>query len=137
MSSRSEQGSSALELALVTLPLLLLLGFVVVAGRLGATHVDVVGAAGEAARAASLRARPADAQAAAHTAAALNLADGGVRCRGLEVEVDTSRFRRGGTVAVDVSCTVDLSDVAWGRLPMQRTYSARSVEAIDLHRGGD
>lgn len=132
-----QQGSATTELVLLTPVLLLLLGFVVFAGRVGGIQQEVLTAADEAARAASLRGDADAARAAAVDAAEANLADAGVSCHQLTVDGDTSQFRRGGQVRVTVTCAVGLDDVAFAGLPGQRTFSATSTEIIDVFRGGD
>lgn len=132
----TEHGSITTEVVLLTPVLMLLLAFVVMTGRLGAASGAVTDAAQQAARAASLRAGPAEAAADAEATAAANLASAGVSCAEFVVEVDTSRFVRGGDVAVSVTCTTDLDDLAFAGLPGSRTLSARAVEVIDVYRGG-
>lgn len=131
-----QEGSVTTEVVLITPVLLLLLAFVVMAGRLGEVRGAVVHAAQQAARAASMRAAAPTAEADARATTSADLAKLGVACAELAVEVDTSRFRRGGDVAVTVICTVDLSDVAFAGLPGSRTFTAQAVEIIDVFRGG-
>ena len=132
----TEHGSITTEVVLLTPVLLLLLAFVVMTGRVGVASGAVTDAAHQAARAASLRADPAAAAADAEATVAANLESAGVSCAAFAVEVDTSRFARGGDVAVSVTCTTDLGDVAFAGLPGSRTLSARAVEVIDVYRGG-
>jgi len=131
-----ERGSISVELAVVAPALVVLLLLVVFAGRVADTDAQVTRAAGAAARAASLRQHPADAAADAETTAAANLAAAGVTCDPLEVDVDVSDFRAGGTVAVTVTCTVAMSEMALLGVPGTRTSVARAVEHIDQYRGG-
>ncbi|MDP8931786.1 MAG: pilus assembly protein [Actinomycetota bacterium] len=131
-----QDGSLTTEVVLVTPILLLLLAFVVMAGRLGEVRGAVVDAAQQAARAASLRGDASSARADAEAAAAANLRQLGVVCAEFTVEVETSRFQRGGEVGATVGCTVDLSDVAFAGLAGSRTFSSRAVEVIDVFRGG-
>ena len=128
---RDARGSAATELVLVTPLLLLLVLFVVFLGRLSSARQDVTSAARDAARAASLRADPATAAADAEIAAQASFADRGTSCRELTVNVDTSRFRPGGSVGVQVICTADLSDLALLHVPGHRTVSADAREVID------
>ena len=132
---RRQDGSVTTEVVLITPVLLVLLGFVVMTGRIGEVDGAVVHAAHQAARAASLAGTPDAARTQAVTTANANLADIGISCSRLLVEVDTSRFEPGGDVAVAVSCTVDLGDIAFAGLPGERTLDARAVEVIDRHRG--
>lgn len=137
MKWRALDGSVSTELVLITPVLLVLLGFVVFAGRLGGVQQRVLSAADEGARAASLRGDPDAGQTAATAAVEANLGDAGVECVDLSVAVDTSAFRRGGHVTVTVRCAVGLDDVVFAGLPGSRQYEASASEVIDLYRGGD
>ena len=132
---RRQDGSVTTELVLITPVLLVLLGFVVMTGRIGEIDGAVTHAAHQAARAASLTGNAASATTAARTTATSNLASIGVNCSNVSVQVDTSRFEPGGDVGVGVTCTVELSDIAFAKLPGARTLDARAVEVIDRHRG--
>lgn len=130
------EGSVTTELVLLTPVLLVLLGFVVLAGRVGGIQQQVLAAADEGARAASLRADPDAGRTVAITRVEDNLADAGVACAELHVAVDTAAFRRGGHVGVTVRCSIGLGDVAFTGLPGSRSYEATAVEVIDAYRGG-
>ncbi len=134
---RGEQGSVAVEVAVIAPALVALLLLVVFAGRVAQADGDVRRAASAAARAASLRQDPAGAEDAARAASAANLAARGVACGSLDTAVDTSRFEAGGTVAVTVRCTASMADVSLLGVPGSRTFTARSVEVVDRYRGGD
>lgn len=130
---RDQKGSAATELVLVTPLLLLLVLFVVFLGRLNIARQDVSSAARDAARAASLRAAPAAAEADAKTAAAATFAELGTSCRQLNVNVDTSQLRPGGSVGVEVICTADLADLSLLSVPGTRTVSAEAREVVDVY----
>lgn len=132
----TEHGSAAVELVLLTPALVVLLLFVVLTGRLGQARHDVVQAAGEAARAASLHADPASAAAAARDAAHANLNAAGVRCAAVTVNTDVGGLAPGGSVTVSVACTAALADVAVAGMPGSRTLHAQAVEVVDTYRGG-
>ena len=134
---RDELGSTAVEVAVVAPALVALLLLVVLAGRVAQADGDVRRAASAAARAASLRQEPADAERAAAETAAANLSSSGVVCARLDTVVDTSRFAAGGTVAVTLNCTASMADVSLLGVPGQRTFTARSIEVIDRYRGGE
>lgn len=129
-----EHGGATVELTLLTPLLLVFLLLIVALGRFANTRADVDAAARDAARAASFARNTGSAQADAQTAAAATLREGGVDCRSMTVSVDYTNFRPGGTVAVDVSCSVDLADVSLLRLPGTKTMAARFVSVIDLYR---
>lgn len=122
------------EVVLLAPVMLLLLGFVVMTGRIGEADGAVAHAAQQAARAGTLAGTAGDAQAAATATAAANLDRLDVSCAHLDVVVDTSRFGPGGDVAVEVTCAVALGDVAFAGLPGQRTMSSRAVEVVDVFR---
>lgn len=131
-----EEGSVAVEVAVLAPALVALLLLVVFAGRVAQADGEVRRAASEAARAASLRQDPGAATEAARATAAANLGAGRVPCGPLATTVDTSRFGAGGTVAVTVSCTASMRDVTLLGVPGTRTFVARSVEVVDRYRGG-
>lgn len=132
-----EQGSVAVEMAVLAPALVALLLLVVFAGRVAQAEAEVRRAASASARAASLRQSAADAEEAARGSAAANLATSGVTCASLETAVDTSGFAPGGTVAVTLRCTASMADVSLLGVPGRRVFEARSVEVVDRHRGGD
>lgn len=131
----SDRGSATTELVLVTPILLALLGLVVFAGRVGGIEQQVLAAADEAARAATLQGGPDLARAAAVTTVEDNLGDAGVSCRDLTVSVDTDGLRPGGYVTVTVRCTVGLDDVVFAGMPGARSYEASASEVVDRWRG--
>lgn len=137
MTTRRQDGSVSTELVLLTPVLLALLAFVVFAGRVGGAQQQITAAADQAARAASLRGDPDSAIAAASQVAQANLADAGVTCADVGIEVDTAAFGAGGQVGVTVTCVVELDDVVFAGLPGSRTFTSTAVEVVDRYRGGD
>ncbi|HET7486527.1 MAG TPA: TadE/TadG family type IV pilus assembly protein [Acidimicrobiales bacterium] len=135
--SRSERGSAPLELALVTVPVLAMVMFIVLAGRIVQTTGTVDGAARAGARAASTARASSDAQAAARAAVDANLADAGLPCEGTDVRIETSDFRAGGTVAVRVTCLLRVSDLGPLPVPGTRTIVSDSVAVVDVYRGAE
>ena len=132
---RDDHGSATVELALVAPMLLALMFLVVFAGRVSEADANVRRAASEAARSASLEQHLASAADAAHAVAEANLAASGVTCRSLDIGVDTSDFRAGGTVTVIVRCVSSMRDVAFVGVPGTRAFTARAVEVVDRYRG--
>jgi Flp pilus assembly protein TadG len=130
----TDQGSAAVELALVTPLLVLLLLLIVAAGRLVQGRLEVASAAAQAARAASLARDPA-AAAQATAVASSALASQHLTCGSLTVSTDTAAFRPGGQVSVRVSCTVSLSGLALLHLPGAETLTAQAAAPIDVFRG--
>jgi len=124
------------ELVLLTPVLVAFFLLMVALGRMAQIRGDVDGAARAAAPAASIRLDAGDASADAQTTAAATLGQGKVTCQSLAVSTDTSAFHAGGWVAVDVSCSVSLSDLTLLGLPGAKTYQSHFVAPIDTFRGG-
>ena len=135
--ARNEHGSATAELVILTPLLILLLLFVVSLGRLAGARADVDGAAAQAARAASIARSPAVAEASAQQTASSALGSQHITCAHLDVSVDTTDFVPGGSVAVTVSCAVNLSDLTGLHLPVTETVANRFVEPIDTYRSTD
>ena len=133
---RNEDGSAATELVILVPMVALLLGFTVMAGRMATTKQDVTSASRDAARAASVRQFPAQAQADALAAVNETLTDRGTSCQGLVVQVDTSDLQPGGRVEATVTCTIGLGDVVGLGVPGSKTVSSTSTAVVDTHRGG-
>ncbi|HET9733497.1 MAG TPA: TadE family protein [Acidimicrobiales bacterium] len=133
--SGAEEGSAALEVALVTPLLLVALLFVIGLGRLASARGQIEQAARDAARAASIARTPGTAQADAEQAAAADLAGDHLTCGQLNVAVDAASFRPGGTVAVDLGCTVSLADVVAAGFPGTHRLTATAVAPVDRYRG--
>jgi Flp pilus assembly protein TadG len=126
---------ATIELALLTPLALVVLSFLVLAGRLGTASTDVVAASRDAARAASIAQTYDEAVDDATRTATASLADQHVTCANLTVVGgDPARFVAGGEVTISVSCDVRLSDVVIPGLPGTRTVSATSTEVIDSYR---
>lgn len=137
---RGEDGFSAVEVAILA-PVLIALGFLVVAtGRIAGANSKVDAAAYAAARAASI-ARTADvAQGDAQAAAAAALTQAGQTCVPPVVTVDTSGFTipagTPATVTVRLSCAVPLSDLTMlPGLTSTKVISAQAVSSLDTYRG--
>jgi Flp pilus assembly protein TadG len=130
-----DRGSAAVEAAFAVVALMLVGFFIVGALRVTNTGGDTNAAAHAAARAAAAEYDPTSANVAASRVAAGVLADRGVACQDLDVTVGGD-LTSGGVVTVDVTCTVDLSDVALAGFPGSRTLTGRGVEQVDVVRGG-
>lgn len=133
--SRSDGGSITVEMVLLAPVVFAFFCFVIGVGRLDEAHGQVVGAARDAARAASMARTPAEAVAAANSTAHADLTSTGLTCRQVNVHVATDQFRPGGIVQVTVSCTTDLSDVTVSGLPGSKTLSASTTAPLDTFRG--
>lgn len=130
-----EVGGAAVEVALVAPLLIVMLLFVVGLGRLASARAAVDGAARDAAREASIRRGPGRAVAEAEALARDSLAGRDVTCQELAVDVDVAELRPGGSVAVEVACTVALADVTLSGLPGSKRLRASFVAPVDRLRG--
>lgn len=133
---RSQDGSIAVETAVLAPVLLVLMLLVVYAGRAASTDADVRSAAARAARAASLTGDVAAAEVAATEIAAANLATAGIDCASSDVTVDVADLRAGGSVTVRVSCQVSNADLLLLSVPGGRWSSSASTQPVDSFRGG-
>lgn len=129
-----EDGFAALELAILSSFLIVMLLLVVGLGRVshGRQLIDQAGAA--AARAAALTNAPGQASADAQQAASGTLAQAGLACAQLQVDVDTGAFHPGGYVAVAVRCTADLSGLALAGMPGSVTLTSTSRSPLETYR---
>jgi len=139
----SDKGSVTTEMVLVTPLMLVLLQFLVFTGRSVDARNDVVSAARDSARAASIQRDLASAEAMARQTAHATLAGEGIRCLGSEDVTVSTRgplggpgdFAPGNFVRVEVTCPIRYADLAWLAIPGERSSSHAAVEVIDQHRG--
>ena len=135
MTSR-ERGMAAGEMVLLMPVVLVVLSFLVIAGRLGTVRGEIAAASRDAARAASRSQTWDQALESATTTAEATLAARDVTCRTVTVELsDPATFVAGGRVTASVSCEVVLADVALPGIPGARQVGASSTEPIDRYRG--
>jgi Flp pilus assembly protein TadG len=130
-----DSGSAGVEAAIAVVSLLAVAFFVIGALRVTNTGGDAQAAARAGARAAAAEYDAGRAQASARRVVAGSLADRGVACRSLGVSVGGDLVA-GGIVTVDVTCVVELGDVALAGFPGTRTLTGRAVEQVDVMRGG-
>lgn len=133
-----DSGSTTLELVVWAPALLLLIGLLVVAGRVNSANAAVEQAAVDAARTASIARSPAAASAQAQASAQQSLAGQALQCTSLTVSVDTSGFAASpglpATVTATVSCPVRLADLSIPVLPGSRTVTHTAVSSLDTFR---
>lgn len=125
-----ERGSTVVESVLVVPVLVILVLFVVHAGRVSAVRHKVEHAAATAARAASLVSAERQRDAAT-IAARADLVEANVRCRDLAVRIERRRESGRDTVRASVSCTTDRAGLALLRAGAVRLTGA-STEVIDV-----
>lgn len=129
-----DDGFFAVELAIVTPLVILMLLTVVAFGRVEQGRQQVDQAASAAARAASLAFSPSQADGAGRSAVQSTLSQAGLSCVNLDVAVDATNFRPGGQVTVTVGCDANLSQLALTGVPGTIRLSATSTSAIELYR---
>jgi Flp pilus assembly protein TadG len=134
---RNDDGSIAVETAVIAPALLVLMLLVVYAGRAAQADADVRSAAARAARAASLTGDADAAALAARVTATANLATAGIDCTQADVQVGTGDFRAGGSITVQVACQVSNAELLLLTVPGHRWSTATSVQPVDTFRGGD
>ena len=133
-----DRGVVTTELVIVMPVLFCFLFMVIAAGRLTDARRAVVGAAGDAARVASLQQSAAAARVQAQAAATDTVSGENLNCKGgpqVETEfLPSGQFERGATVHVEVTCTVDTRDLTFIGLPLSVTLFEEAWEPIDAHR---
>jgi Flp pilus assembly protein TadG len=135
-----DAGNAALELVILAPIVVLLISFVVAAGRTSVAQGSVQAAARDAARQASIARTAAAAQSAGTLSAGLELAREGLDCVSAPVvQVDVGGFStpvgQPATVTATVQCTVPLSDLLLPGVPGTRTLSAKFTSPLDPFRG--
>ncbi len=132
-----ERGAAASTLIMMMPIWLMLLWFAVLAGRMVNTQQEIVSAARDGSRAASVQGTPTNATTAATAAVQESLRGAGLACKDLNVGVSVARFAAGGQVEVTVSCQVNIADVTTLWAPGSRTFTESSTAYVDTYRGGD
>ena len=133
-----ERGSVSLELVVLTPGLLLVIGVLIYGGRLELAKQSVQSAATQAAREASIARTQPEANSTADVAATRSLAEQGLDCVSSSVSVDTSGFASpAGTpasITAEVTCVVNLSDLAVPGIPGSQTVTATADSPLDTYR---
>lgn len=123
----------AVELTMLTVPLVTVLLLIVALGRFSDARNQVNEAARDAAREASTYLSSALATSRADQVAGSELSD---VCQHAVVIIDTSQLHPGGQVTVTVNCPVPLGDLTLVRLPGTKTITASSVAVVDTYVQG-
>ena len=135
---RDESGSASLEAAIGVPAFALFVALIIFGGRTATTHQAVESAAADAARSASITRSSIDAQHAAEQAAHDSLANQHVDCLSLTVNVDTHGFAapvgQPASVAVTVTCRLNLSDLSVPGVPGSRVIAATMSSPLDPWR---
>jgi Flp pilus assembly protein TadG len=134
-----DEGSTTVEMAVLTVPILLVLLVVIAGGRINSANQAIDHVATEAARAASLARTARQAQVSATSTTEQTLHDQDLHCLSTVVDVDTSGFTATlgtpATVRVNVTCTVELADIALPGLPGTKTLTSSFASPLDPFRG--
>ncbi|MET7693887.1 TadE/TadG family type IV pilus assembly protein [Streptomyces sp. NPDC005483] len=133
--ARDDRGSAALSLAMFVPVALVLIGFTIACGRVALAEGVADAAARDAARTASLASDPASGEAEARQAAQTSLANSGIHCSGISVELDTSGLSapvgQAARVTATVSCTAPLSELALPGITGSRTLTSTKTSVVD------
>jgi len=133
-----DRGSASIEAAILALPLLALIAFAVVGGRIQVAGGVIEAAAHDAARAASISRTAAEAQTNARAAARDTLSQQGLHCASLTVTIDTAGFAvpvgQPADVSATVRCVVDFHDLIADGIPGSRTMTSTFVSSLDTFR---
>ncbi|MFF1276988.1 TadE/TadG family type IV pilus assembly protein [Streptomyces marokkonensis] len=133
-----DEGSVAIEAAIVIPPLIMFVCLALAGGRLVTSGAKIDAAAEDAAREASIHRTAASARAAAQAAAAESLNDQGIACTSSSVTIDTSGLSvpvgQVGTVTVTVTCTVNLSDLLLPGVPGSKSLTSTATSVVDQYR---
>lgn len=129
---RNDRGSASVELAILAPLVGLLLGAVVLVGRVQLARADVEGAARSAARDLSIARDPYVAVDGVRAGLMATLDVGSPTCRRLSFTPEIGSAR----VSVTLTCTVDLQEAAVLPVPGSMSVSASASEVIDTYREG-
>jgi len=134
-----ERGSASVEAVIGVPVFLLLLGLLIVGGRVAIAHQVVQSAASDAARAASIARSQAAARTDATTAAQQSLANQQLDCLTTTVTLDTTGFTTTvGTpaqVRATVACDLNLSNLGIPGLPGSLPITETMSSPLDTYRG--
>lgn len=135
---RGDEGSAAIEAAIILPVLIMFLCLAIAGGRIVTSGSKIDSAAEDAAREASIHRTAAAAQSAARSAAAESLDDQGISCASTSVNINTSGLSvpvgQVGTVTVTVTCTVNLSDLLLPGVPGAKTLTSTATSVVDQYR---
>ena len=133
-----DQGSAAIEAAIVLPALIMFLCLAIAGGRIVTSGSKIDSAAEDAAREASIHRTATAAQSAARSAAAASLKDQGIACTSTSVTLNTGGLSvpvgQVGTVTATVTCTVKLSDLLLPGVPGAKTLTSTATSVVDQYR---
>lgn len=133
------RGSATIELAILTPALLILIGLAIAAGRLTTAHTAINHAAAAAARQASLQRTIDAARTAATSSATADLAQQGITCTSLHLDLNLTGFRtpvgQPAQVRALLTCQIPLADLAVPGMPGGHEVAGAAVSVLDTWRG--
>ena len=133
-----ERGSNAAEIVILAPVIVALICVLVAAGRAALADNATKGAAIAAARSASLSRDTTSAATNAQDAAARAMAQSGVSCAEITVNLDLSGLTTAvgvtGTVSATINCTVSLSDITLPGIPGSRVMTSTATSPVDAYR---
>ena len=133
---RRDRGSATIEAVILAPAFLLFIGLIIGAGRVATAHQSVESAAAEAARTASISRTAGQARADATSSAQHTLANQGIQCASLTVDVDTSGFSTPvGTPARVTATVVCVGDLSVPGMPGTIRIAATVGSPLDTYRG--
>lgn len=135
---QDDRGTAGLEVAILAPVLVMILVLIAAAGRLALAGNAVESAASAAAREASLSRTSAEAQTAADAMARTSLAQSGISCLRLTVNINTAGLDAPigttGRVSASIACQVSLSNAAMIGMPGTRTLTGSATSPVDAYR---
>ncbi len=131
---RSEAGSAAAEIVILTPVLVLLALLFVIGGRLANALQEVGDAARTSVESTVIASTASSAQAQALAAADYELSHDGLHCAPYSLTADVADFVPGGVVSVQLRCGVGLVKLGIPGLPGSVTLSSRGSAGIELYR---
>lgn len=133
---RGDRGGSLVSLLMLAPILVMFLEIIVLGGRVAAAHADIQSAAREAARQASLAGGPGSAPTVIGPVVTTALNGKGFQCQSPNVQIGAgTNFVAGGQVEIEVTCTVQLSDLGFFiPMPGSLTITRAAAEPIDRYR---
>ncbi|WP_117209905.1 TadE family protein [Allorhizocola rhizosphaerae] len=139
MRASGQRGSASIELAIVTVPVIMCTAAIIAAGRLTLAYQATDAAAYDAARTASLARTKTEAETTAYQAALTSFQSQGINCNTLNVIVNTTGFDipvgEPATVSATVECHAALEDLTLPGLPMPDvTLTSNFVSPLDRYR---
>ncbi|MGW0825220.1 pilus assembly protein [Streptomyces sp. NPDC002845] len=130
-----DRGSVALTTAIFVPVALMLIGLTIACGRVALAEGATDAAARDAARTASLAVDPASGEADARQAAQTSLANSGIHCADISVQLDTSGLAapvgQATSVTATVSCTAPLSELALPGVAGSKTLTSTKTSVVD------